>query len=399
MSKPIPVLELADVLEQTMFFALAEPPNENNHSMVQILTGGEWHHARYGKVTIGYKLMDAMRRNFEKFAMGNQTVVDFNHGTEKETPTAEQGKAAGWIQKLIMKGKDELWAVVKWTERAKELIASGEYRFISPAFKGNYRHPKLKGKSIGPWLASVALTNRPFLKGMQPVALSEKAAQLFNHPDLAEETMPDQIETKKGSDASPDDTQTAKLSDVKVNGVTFQVGEKSADQITKLFAEQGKKIEELTKQLAEARKDESDGMKLLREQNADLAKRFSDLEARHSSNVAAGLIADAVRAHKLSKAEADSDAWCGIATENPELFSQLIENKPVVVPKDPQGGDSPGPSGADAAAHKFNELVNDRYQDLKKDVDISEREAYSRALREVGDEHPDLAATEDGQIR
>ncbi|MGD0922484.1 MAG: phage protease [Terriglobia bacterium] len=62
------------------------------------------------------------------------------------------------------------------TERARELLQSREYRYISPAIDWT-AHNKLTGKPQGTTLTSVALTNRPFLEELPQVRLSDPAFQ------------------------------------------------------------------------------------------------------------------------------------------------------------------------------------------------------------------------------
>lgn len=99
-----------------------------------------------------------------------EMVVDYEHmsaGPPQVSP------AAGWVKSLeLSESGNELFATVTWTDEAAQQIVARQYRFISPEFNLEYRD-KETGKVIGPTLIAVALTNRPFLEGMQPVALSE----------------------------------------------------------------------------------------------------------------------------------------------------------------------------------------------------------------------------------
>lgn len=91
----------------------------------------------------------------------NDMVIDYEHQTLAEPPVA--APAAGWIKKLTDKGKDGIWAAVEWTDRARQMIASKEYRYVSPVF--------IKRKSDNKVIAliNVALTNQPNIDGMVPL--------------------------------------------------------------------------------------------------------------------------------------------------------------------------------------------------------------------------------------
>lgn len=69
-----------------------------------------------------------------------------------------------------------LWGWYEPTERARQLVKSREYRYLSPAIDWTARS-KLTGKPQGTTLTSVALTNRPFLEELPQIRLSDPAFQ------------------------------------------------------------------------------------------------------------------------------------------------------------------------------------------------------------------------------
>jgi cation transport regulator ChaB len=159
----------ADLLEGIKFTT----KDGKKTSKIQLFKTGEWVHPTYGKFKITEEDLEAMDENF--IASDAEVVGDYQHGSLNEDP--EVAKASGWVKKLINKGK-ELWAEVEWTDKAVEYIKNKEYRFISPEFDLNWKNPET-GKKQGPTLLAFALTNRPFLKGMAAVALSERAAAVI----------------------------------------------------------------------------------------------------------------------------------------------------------------------------------------------------------------------------
>jgi len=102
---------------------------------------------------------------------GDAAVADaaadrYDHLSDEPAKPVD-GKAAGWVQDLqVRDGGQTMWCLPKWTRRAAELIANGEYRFVSPYFLVDYLD-KASGQRIGPTLKAVAITNRPFLEGME----------------------------------------------------------------------------------------------------------------------------------------------------------------------------------------------------------------------------------------
>lgn len=90
---------------------------------------------------------------------GNDMVIDYEHQTLKDV----QAPAAGWIKRLIDKGKDGLWAVVEWTDRATEYLKNREYRYFSPVF-----WLTTEGRKVVR-IETVALTNFPKVNNLRPI--------------------------------------------------------------------------------------------------------------------------------------------------------------------------------------------------------------------------------------
>ena len=90
---------------------------------------------------------------------GNDMVIDYEHQTLKDV----QAPAAGWIKRFINKGKEGLWAVVEWTEKAREYMAAREYRYFSPVFWARKSDRKVLK------IDHIALTNYPKINRLQPI--------------------------------------------------------------------------------------------------------------------------------------------------------------------------------------------------------------------------------------
>ncbi|MFA5377473.1 MAG: phage protease [Dehalococcoidia bacterium] len=161
-------------------FALIELPAVANNtapavpaSVIQVLRTGTFYHPGYGKFTITPNDLLNMIANFGTVRPKPPTemVVDFEHLSASEP--AQVSPAAGWVKALTRKDADTLFATVEWTSEAAAMIRDRKYRYISPEFTMDYVD-KETGKKAGPTLLAVALTNRPFLEGMQPVILSRE---------------------------------------------------------------------------------------------------------------------------------------------------------------------------------------------------------------------------------
>lgn len=176
-----------------MYYVNRVALTDGDTTRVQALRVGTFFHPVFGKFTITPELMDTMVLNFKDHRPKSPTelVVDYEHQSGKGV----EAIAAGWIKGLERVG-GELFMNVSWTEAAAKRIRDREYRFISPEFAFHYVH-KETGKDIGPTLLAAALTNRPFVEGMQPVvlceaeegvlALSESRMRLAETDDLPDE--------------------------------------------------------------------------------------------------------------------------------------------------------------------------------------------------------------------
>ena len=159
-------------------------------SEAQFFAIGKWQHQQYGKIEFDEDKAKQAIKNYQNAE--KELNLDYNHLGLDGAP--DEAIASGWLvegltetgQRGENKGKKGLWGIVRWTKKAAEYIKNGEYRFISPEFTDEGKDKKT-GKKIGFNLLAAALTNRPFLEGMAPVALSERAlAEVENSASLDE---------------------------------------------------------------------------------------------------------------------------------------------------------------------------------------------------------------------
>jgi phage I-like protein len=110
-----------------------------------------------GPFTLDEENAPVIVREFE--GQKNQMVIDYEH----QTLSGAEAPAAGWVTRLINRGKDGIWAAVEWTERAKQYLANREYRYVSPVFLKRISDNRVLR------LINVALTNQPNIDGMVPL--------------------------------------------------------------------------------------------------------------------------------------------------------------------------------------------------------------------------------------
>ncbi len=100
-------------------------------------------------------------------------VLDYEH----RTLTGEEAPAAAWFDLAVKDGA--LYATnVRWVERAKKMVESGEYRYVSPVFKHD-AVDKESGKKVQMALFNAALVNEPFLDELPPLIMKDCDIQLF----------------------------------------------------------------------------------------------------------------------------------------------------------------------------------------------------------------------------
>ena len=97
-------------------------------------------------------------------------VIDYEHQTLHKEQNGHPAPAAGWIHGLRWIDGRGLFAVAELTERARSLIAAGEYRYFSPVFEYARQSGDITRIVMG------ALTNHPAIAGMQALSLQAAAS-------------------------------------------------------------------------------------------------------------------------------------------------------------------------------------------------------------------------------
>lgn len=140
---------------------------------IQILRVGKFYTGEKDKkgnpvvVNVSKEYLASMIKNFSEGVRGIDLMLDYSHESDK--------KAAAWFKELILENDNsELWAEVDWTPKGEEIVKNKEYRYISADFHPDYQDNETL-KKFGPTLLGAGLTNRPVVKRMEPVILSENS--------------------------------------------------------------------------------------------------------------------------------------------------------------------------------------------------------------------------------
>jgi phage I-like protein len=169
-------------------------------SELQLLPAGEFA-ARDGRPGKGlaWRVDAAVAARLMEKAGGRKTpfVIDYEHQTLNSESNGQPAPAAGWFRTLAWREGLGLFAVdVEWTEKARAMIAAGEYRFISPVFSYDE-----SGRVTE--LHMAALTNYPALDGMAALAAAKFT------PQPKEQTMNEELKKLLGLEGDPSDEEIA----------------------------------------------------------------------------------------------------------------------------------------------------------------------------------------------
>lgn len=202
---------------------------------VQILRTGKFKHPKYGKFEITRATLSEMKSNFDKRVRGQDVAFDYFHKSDEE--------AAGWPKKLeLREGGSQLWATeVEWTPRARKKLAEKEIRYFSPDFGFQWENPE-SGEVHRNVLFGGGLVNRPHIKNMAPIELSENEEDSMTE---LEKALADNIKlNEKVVHAETESEKVAKENaDLKAENAKLKT-ENEAALIEKQKAEEAKKLAE-----------------------------------------------------------------------------------------------------------------------------------------------------------
>lgn len=276
----------------------------------------------------------------------NDMVIDYEH----QTLHGDEAPAAGWIKKggLIDKGKDGIWAVVEWTDRAKEYIKNKEYRYVSPVFLKRLSDNKVIK------LVNVALTNQPNIDGMVPIinkgiveALTNTKEETKMKNALALLGLPENA-TEEDVIQSINKLKTPQSAIVANKAVLDLIGLKEGASESEVVA------------TVMAMKQGADNYASLSQKVATLEKSLKERDAEEMVNSAL----------KDGKITADQKDWASkYAAADPEGFKVFIAKAPQVVPMgsfNKGGDDAARGSGMDEEQLEVNKLLGITDETFKK---------------------------------
>lgn len=170
---------------------LADVADDGKPVWNQIALTGAWKGHPQGPFVIDEQTLNEIVRNFNE-TDNHDVAIDIEHVSEAKptdgTLPLDQRGAVGHILRLEIRN-GELWGLVDWTKEGRELVRTKKFKFFSPAILFNSKDRKT-AQPIGATLRSGALTNKPFLDGMMPMAASESTEFLRTLQTVAESDRP-----------------------------------------------------------------------------------------------------------------------------------------------------------------------------------------------------------------
>lgn len=141
-----------------------------NPKWIQATRIGVFQHPQYGKLDFRLNVLQEYVANFRAGVRGQDLNIDFGHEEFRDD-------AAGWVKDVEVRTSEPdpahngLWYLVEWTEEGLRQLANKAYRYFSADYNLMWKDPS--GKVHKHVLNGGALTNRPYVKGMKPIALNE----------------------------------------------------------------------------------------------------------------------------------------------------------------------------------------------------------------------------------
>ena len=138
----------------------------NDTTWIELMKVGEYDHPVYGKINFTPQKLQEFADNVDAGVRGVDLAIDYDHSSVK----TGNSEAAGWIKQVKFEG-GVLRGLVEFTKTAAEKIRSKAFRYFSPEFVDKWIDPA--GQEHKNVLFGGGLTNRPFLKNLLPINLSE----------------------------------------------------------------------------------------------------------------------------------------------------------------------------------------------------------------------------------
>ena len=369
------------------FYYICLSEAENLPNQIEIMRTGKWKHSIYENLEITENTIDCIIKNFENNVRGIDISFDLEHGE-----TNHKSEAVCWVKKLIKKGST-LLAEIEWTDFGKEKVKSKSFRYFSPEFKFIYTDAE-SGKTYNNVLFGGALTNRPFIKNMSPLMLSETVNPIDLNGELYSPCISDNEKGDKGMNKKL--LEALKLSETST--------EAEIETVVNKMIEDSKKLSEISAEnetLKAEKKTLKEEKKTLETDKAALTTKLNEaIGSKSTAEQEIVKLNESIKNINLKFTEAD---WTNVYTTalnegrmtpamgevfkkqfiaDPESTREMIKVLPVVVNLGENGS-----SNSNADDKSYVKLFEAETAKVMKESKLP----YDQAILVVAKEQPELA--------
>jgi phage I-like protein len=304
----------------------------------------------------------SMAENFAKRGTGD-VVLDYEHASED--PEVAQGgpvPAAGWITSIdsAPDANGIVWGSVQFTQKARDMVAAKEYKYISPVINWGVRD-RTTGDVQGATLTSAALTNRPVLDRMPAIRLSDAGWSM----------------QKEGAKQNVAEKQKCEC------GEALMCPKCDAAQVKKLAASEVEQFTSRVIALSDVKRDNAGRIDV-----AGLDKNalvpVTVIQAIETERIALSEVADAVKAGKITPAQ--KPFFEKMALSDVANFREIVKTLGQQVDLSEHGL---GGSGAEGGASELTK-IDQRIDELAQVKVKADGLPYQDAIKLVASEHPEL---------
>lgn len=338
----------------------------SNSAWVHALPHGSYKHPLYGTIDITVERVKNFMESVKKKIRGIDPSVNYHHEGD--------GEAAGWVKDADSRS-DGLWLFVEFTTTAVQKIKEKAFKYFSSEIYDEWEDAQ--GNKHKDVLFGGALTNRPFMKNLVPLNLSETTTD--NAYDLVSLLSGTPVETLKGGKMELSDEDLDKL----VTKLAEKLAPKDPPKPTPTAPPKLSDIPEL-KELAEENPMVAALIQHVEAQNADIASSAQKLkEAQINQKLAEFdrskiVLTPVAKRHVvelLDKMPMDlsEDFW--------NLLKEMKKSSAFLVELGERAGTTVNYGSAKTAAQQFAEIT---------DVKVKAGKTYSDAVEEAATENPEL---------
>lgn len=343
--------------------------NDKNSSWVHALPLGSYKHPIYGTIDITLDRVKRFAESVVKRVRGIEPSINYDHNNN--------APAAGWVKNAEQRS-DGLWLFVEWTADAVDAIKKKTYRYFSAEFADEWDDSQ--DKKFSDVILGGALTNRPFMKNLVPVNLSESTYD--NAFELVAAVQGVSVDSLKGgkTEMTPEEIKAAvetalseKLAELnKPQGTPPADGQLNLSEVTELkaLAEDNPLVAALIRQVETQGVNIVETQKQLRE--TEIATRLAEFDR---SKLVLTPVAKKLVSTLLSEMpyETHGKFW--------ELMDHMRKSQGFLVDLSERAGVNVKYGVDRSPSKRFNELVN---------KELATGTPYADAVSKVAADNPEL---------